>query len=65
MQLQQEIVPRVSVNAAYYRRWYRNLLVTDNQALEPTDYSPYSVPAPVDPRLPGGGGYTVSGLYEP
>jgi hypothetical protein len=65
VQLQQEIVPRVSLNAAYYRRWYGNLLVTDNQALAPTDYSPYSVNAPIDSRLPGGGGYTVSGLYDP
>ena len=42
------MVPRVSLNAAYYRRWYGNLLVTDNAALAPTDYSPYSVTAPVD-----------------
>jgi hypothetical protein len=65
VQLQQEIAPRVSFNAAYYRRWYGNLLVTDNEALAPTDYSPYSVKAPTDSRLPGGGGYTVSGLYDP
>ena len=64
-QLQQEIAPRVSTNLAYYRRWYGNLLVTDNTALDPTDYSPYSVVAPVDSRLPGGGGYTVTGLYDP
>ena len=31
VQLQQEIVPRVSINAAYYRRWYGNLLVTDDR----------------------------------
>ena len=65
VQLQQEIVPRVSINAAYYRRWYGNLLVTDNTALDPTDYSAYSVVAPPDSRLPGGGNYTVSGLYDP
>jgi hypothetical protein len=64
-QLQQELADRVSVNLAYYRRWYGNLLVTDNAALRPTDYSPYSVTAPVDSRLPGGGGYAITGLYDP
>jgi hypothetical protein len=64
-QVQQELADRISMNIGYYRRWYGNLLVTDNQALRPTDYSPYSVTAPLDPRLPGGGGYVVSGLYDP
>jgi hypothetical protein len=64
-QAQQEIVARVSVNAGYFRRWYGNLRVTDNLNIAPTDYSPYLVTAPVDARLPGGGGYGVTGLYDP
>jgi hypothetical protein len=63
-QVQHEIVPRVSVSAGYFRRWYGNLRVTDNLNLAPSDYTAYSVTAPLDPHLPGGGGYQVAGLYD-
>jgi hypothetical protein len=63
-QVQHEIVPRVSVSAGYFRRWYGNLRVTDNLNLAPSDYTAYSVTAPLNPGLPGGGGYQVAGLYD-
>src|SRR5262249_45367862 len=53
-----------SVNAAYYRRWYGNFQVTDNVLVGPSDYTPYSVLAPADSRLPNGGGYPISGLFD-
>ena len=62
--LQHEILPRVSVNAAYFRRWYGNFQVTDNILVGPSDFTTYSVKAPNDPRLPDGGNYTISGLYD-
>lgn len=62
--IQHEILPRVSVNAGYFRRWYGNILATDNLNITPADYSPYCVTAPVDSRLPDGGGYQVCGLYD-
>jgi hypothetical protein len=62
--LSHEIVPRVSVNVAYYRRWYGNFQVNDNLLVEPADYSPYQVTAPADSRLPDGGGYVITDLWD-
>ena len=62
--IQHEILPRVSVNAGYFRRWYGNFLSTDNLNIGPADYSPYCATAPVDSQLPDGGGYQVCGLYD-
>ena len=62
--LQQQILPRASVTVAYSRRWYQGFTVADNLPLQPSDLTPFSVVAPMDPRLPGGGGYVVSGLYD-
>jgi hypothetical protein len=61
---QQELFPRVSVDVAMIRRINGNFVVTDNRALAPTDYNRYSVVAPSDPRLPGGGGNTIEDLYD-
>ena len=62
--VQHEVLPRVSVNAGYFRRWYGNFTVTDNLAVAPTDYSPFSVTAPTDSRLPRGGGFLVTDLND-
>jgi Carboxypeptidase regulatory-like domain len=62
--VQHELVPRVSVSAGYTRRWLQNFTVTDNLLVSPADYTPFSIVAPTDPRLPGGGGYVVDGLFD-
>jgi hypothetical protein len=62
--VQREIMPRVSINASYWRSWMGNFFVTDNRATGPADYDPFSITAPVDSRLPGGGGYQIAGLYD-
>ena len=62
--LQHELAPRVSTTVGYFRRWYGNQRVNDNLLVTPADYSPYCLTAPLDSRLPGGGGYEVCGLYD-
>jgi Carboxypeptidase regulatory-like domain len=58
--VQQEVLPRVSVEVAYNRRWFGNFTVTTNRALAPADYVSWTATAPSDPRLPNGGGYTLT-----
>jgi hypothetical protein len=62
--VQREIIPRVAVDVAYFRRWYGNFAVTDDLNLGPEDLDTFSIDVPTDPRLPDGGGYTISGLYD-
>ncbi len=62
LSVQQELMPRVSAEVGYYRRWwpiYDGADVTDNIAVAPSEFGQFSVVAPSDPRLPNGGGYTV------
>ena len=62
--VQQQILPRVSIDAGYYRRWYGNFGLTDNRALTRPDFDSYCITAPMDGRLPGGGGNQICGLYN-
>jgi hypothetical protein len=62
--IQHELLPKVSLSAGYYRRSYANLTATHNAAVTTSDFSPYCVTAPADPRLPGGGGSQICGYYD-
>ena len=62
--VQQQLMPGMSVSVTYTRHWWGNFLVTDNTLVSPSDYSPFSVTAPIDPRLPGGGGNQICCFYD-
>ncbi|MBI3049788.1 MAG: TonB-dependent receptor [Acidobacteria bacterium] len=69
-ELQRQVSSWLSVTGGYYRNnggyyfYDSKTRVTDNLAVGPEDYDPYCITAPRDPRLPGGGGYQVCGLYD-
>lgn len=62
--VQQELRPNVALNVGYFRTWYGGLLVNDNQAVTAADYDPFCVTVPRDPRLTGGGGNEICGLFD-
>ncbi|HEY7172444.1 MAG TPA: carboxypeptidase regulatory-like domain-containing protein [Vicinamibacterales bacterium] len=62
--VQHELRAGIALNVAYFRTWWNNFRVTANQAVSAADYDPYCVTAPLDARLPGGGGYQVCGLFD-
>ncbi len=63
--VQQQLLTRMSVEVGYYRRWLKNFLVTDNLAVSAANYDSFTISAPLDQRLPGGGGYAIPGpLYN-
>jgi hypothetical protein len=61
--VQQQIIPNLSVDVGYFRRWYGNFITTDNLAVTPADFNTFSVAVPTDNRLPASG-ETVSNLFD-
>jgi hypothetical protein len=53
--VQHELVPRVSIEAGYNRRWWGNFFVTDNTLTTAADYDTYAIAIPQHENLPGGG----------
>jgi hypothetical protein len=58
--IQQEVLPRVGVEVGYHRRWFKGFTITDNTASTAADYQQYTFTAPLNEKLPGGGGYQVT-----
>ena len=63
-QVQRQLADGISVTVGYYRRDFKNFTVNDNTFVTANDFSQYCVTAPVDSRLPGGGGNQICGLYD-
>jgi len=63
--VQQEIIPRLSGEFSYTHRTFSGFFVTDdlNRSIA-TGYETYTLTAPSDSRLPGGGGYPIT-VYTP
>ena len=49
--IQQEVIPRVSVSAAFLHRALGNFWVTDNELVSASDYTFYSATVPTDPCI--------------
>ena len=64
LSVQQQLGRRSSLEVTYTRRSFRGFTVADNMSLESSDLTPFSIVAPLDSRLPGGGGHIVQGLYD-
>jgi hypothetical protein len=67
-EVQHELRPGFAVTGGYYynnggytRQNNSRKRVTDNTLVGPEDYDLYCIKAPLDPRLPNGGGYDVCG----
>jgi hypothetical protein len=53
--VQHELLPRLSVEGAYNRRWWGNFFVTDNVLTTAADYDTYSIAIPQHDNLPEAG----------
>jgi hypothetical protein len=62
--VQHELLPQVSLNAAYFRRTFGNQTVTNNLDVTPADYDQFCITAPTDPRLVSVSGSQICGLYD-
>jgi hypothetical protein len=61
--VQQELLKGLGVDVGYFRRAYGNFTVTQNRAVAASDFTAFSIPVPVNSRLPNSGG-TLGGLFN-
>jgi hypothetical protein len=52
------------MTVGYYRNWYSDFTSNNNLQVTPVDYTSFCLNAPVDSRLPGGGGQLICDLAD-
>ena len=63
--MDRQLANGVALTTGFYRTEYGNFTVTRNTSVSPSDYDPYCIAAPSDPRLPAGvSGQQICGLYD-
>ena len=60
----QQLRNNVSLGVGYFRTVWGGFSASQNTSVGAANFEPYCVTAPIDARLPGGGGYPVCGLYD-
>ena len=59
--VQHALFPRVSVTAGYYHRSFQHIQYTRNTLIDPAaDYQAFTIVAPTNANLPGGGGQPIT-----
>jgi hypothetical protein len=64
LEVQHQLTRTVTMTAGYYRNTYGNFQIQQNELTQPSEYDDFCVTTPNDPRLPGGGGQQLCGLYD-
>jgi hypothetical protein len=62
--VQHHVMQGLGVELSYYRRSTGNQRVTENILVQPSDFAPFCVMTPSDPRLPGSGNQRICGFYD-
>jgi hypothetical protein len=59
-----QLTSRIGLDVGYYRRWFGNFQTLENNVWNAASFDKFSITAPLDARLPGGGGYVINNLYN-
>ena len=62
--VEQQLWRNASLKVTYFRRSYGNFWAVQNQAVTPSNYTPFCATGLSNQYLPGGGGNQVCGLYD-